>query len=220
MKLKTAYVLVLATVLLAAALLPSTASAWTTASGSVEIIYNGNLSPGPLEDEEFYNYDFKYENQPYGNKVDYTVNMLFLNNGTLENVYETYWGRSSHSVMWMEVCEYGDRGWEANRGTRQGGNLAEQANHMRLYAYNSDYFISPAGGKFSIGTTHFDYEWQQTGWSETVEGGCCQWASEQGLQVAPDLYFLYNEEPYRKQSTWIEDHYWLNDGYASVVWIP
>lgn len=90
---------------------------------------------------------------------------------------------------------------------------------MRVYAPNPpDYMYNQDWGKYIIAITHYDeYPWESwSGYSEHAEKDLAAYARSKGYTVYEDWAYFYNYEPRRIEG----NHIWLNNGYATAVYIP
>lgn len=217
---KTAIMMTIAAVLVLFTLCPSPALAWN--ANSLVLLTSSNVPE--LGSDGFWNYDFTSQLVSSG-KVDFPITMLFSPGADKFRVRGMYWGEATvHSAMNGRLKDDPSQGyvWNSDKGTRSNNTVYPNGTHMRMYAANDSYMSTPSLGKYIVGTTHYDRlvgAWREYGWSETCEADMAQTARDKGCFVAEDLFYFYNEEPYRVQRNWaiLEMHIWENNGYASSV---
>jgi len=182
-----------------------------------------NLTLLMVAEDSFYNYDFTSKNVSSSN-VDWPVSLVFYGNADVNKVKNIYWGVT---ILANTMYAYLDDGqgfvWDEDRGTK-GVVWSNCTNsyvwlHMRVYAPNPpDYLYNIYYGKYVIATAHYDQfpleSW--SGYTECAEKHLAYIAKSKGYTVYQDLFYFYNYEPYRIQG----NHIWLNNGYATYIYVP
>ena len=180
----------------------------------------------------FHNYDFEHE-IAWWDDVDWTTNMLFLDNADVEKVHRLYWGQAIWAApMYMYLDENSDpfgAYWVTDWGTKE--FWAVYLRHLRVYGawdpgWSGDLWrftsYSSEWGYYVVGTSHIDFAegtpnaW--SGWSEEAEGGLAAIAASKGKFVLEDWEWWNNYEPYRWETAPGQpDHWWLNEGHTTYV---
>lgn len=179
-------------------------------------------------DDVVRNYDFTSQWEAYNN-VDWAVTMLFYNNASVPRVSNSLWyagysyeGSEKHarvtdnSVDWV---------WYTNKGKKM--KLCNDY-HMRIYADTHDSMLhNPGWGFFVFATTHRDYgeHWYCSngrfhGYGEQAEEHFAQVFRNLCNPVYEDWIGMDNHENFRVQTVNGIDHYWSNNAYATIVYIP
>ena len=182
-----------------------------------------NLAVLSIREDSFYNYDF-CSDQVSSTNVDWPVTMLFDGNAEVDKVKDIYFGITIFANSMYEELNDGDGWvWDTDRGTK-GIHYSTYLNayvylHMRVYAPSStDRMYNDAWGYYVLGTTHYDeFPWESwSGYSEYAENDFASIARSKGYFVLEDIVNFYNYESYREEG----NHIWLNDGYATSVYVP
>jgi hypothetical protein len=182
-----------------------------------------NLTLLMVAEDSFYNYDFTSKTVSSSN-VDWPVCLVFYGNADVNKVKNIYWGVT---ILANTMYAYLDDGqgfvWDEDRGTK-GVVWSNCLNsyvwlHMRVYAPNPpDYLYNIYYGKYVIATAHYDQfpleSW--SGYTECAEKHLADIAMSKGYTVYQDLFYFYNYEPYRIEG----NHIWLNNGYATYIYVP
>ncbi|WP_288008172.1 hypothetical protein [Thermofilum sp.] len=182
-----------------------------------------NLTLLMVAEDSFYNYDFTSKTVSSSN-VDWPVCLVFYGNADVNKVKNIYWGVT---ILANTMYAYLDDGqgfvWDEDRGTK-GVVWSNCLNsyvwlHMRVYALNPpDYLYNIYYGKYVIATAHYDQfpleSW--SGYTECAEKHLADIAKSKGYTVYQDLFYFYNYEPYRIEG----NHIWLNNGYATYIYVP
>ncbi len=183
----------------------------------------GNLAILAVAEDAFYNYDFLSQSASPGN-VDWPVCLIFYGNAYVDKVKNIYWGVTIFAYpMYAYLNDGSGWVWDTDRGTK-GIVYSTYLNayvylHMRVYAPNPpDYMSNSYWGRYVLATAHYDQfpleSW--SGYTEYAERDLASIASSKGYAVFVDWAYFYNPEPYRAEG----NHIWLNDGYATAVYVP
>ena len=203
--------------------------------------YAPNLSVISYYEDQFYNYDFINEEVSssggFFSGVACTVNMVFWNDASTSKVKDDiYWGTAPWYLAGIDYASLDDGAgwlWDSDRGTKAVYYSSDLGiyvyAHMRVYAPDPPDYMSGTGlwDKYVIGTTHFDeYPLEQWyGYNEYAEDFFADYARDQGYTVREDLYPCDNYRNdievfwhgyYQKWSFYA----WINDGRATLVYVP
>jgi len=185
-----------------------------------------HLAAQRVDSDSFDNYDFTSPSVSSTN-VDWPVTFLFYNNAEVDKIKSaisaaypypggTIYGRMNNSFGWF---------YDGDRGVKnQPCSFASSDQHMRVYADAShgDRNWSPSLGFYVIGTTHSDVNecgggTTYFGYSEGAENAFgTNIHAFAGWIVYRDNWDMQNPEPAR----WEGNHYWSNNGLASMVPVP
>jgi hypothetical protein len=182
-----------------------------------------NLTLLMVAEDSFYNYDFTSKTVSSSN-VDWPVSLVFYGNADVNKVKNIYWGVTIlANTMYAYLNDGQGFVWDEDRGTK-GVVWSDCTNsyvwlHMRVYAPNPpDYLYNIYYGKYVIATAHYDQfpleSW--SGYTECAEKHLADIAKSKGYTVYQDLFYFYNYEPYRIEG----NHIWLNNGYATYIYVP
>ncbi|UNQ73808.1 hypothetical protein [Infirmifilum sp. NZ] len=182
-----------------------------------------NLTVLAIAEDMFYNYDFASQSVSSSN-VDWPVCLVFYGNADVNKVKGIYWGATIlANPMYAYLNDGAGWVWDPDRGTKGvvyssylGGYVYL---HMRVYAPNPpDYMSNTYWGRYVVATAHYDQfpleSW--SGYTEYAERHLASIASAKGYATFVDWAYFYNPEPYRAEGS----HIWLNDGYATAVYVP
>lgn len=179
-------------------------------------------------DDVFRNYDFRSQWESQYN-VDWAVTMLFWNNASVGKVtnslwYYGYWANGG--TMWARVTDNSvDWVWYGSEGKKM--KVCDDY-HMRIYADTHDSMLNnPGWGFFVFATTHRDRH-EQGGCPGNVWHGLGEVAEEHFAQVfrnacnpvIDDAINMHNHENFRIEWVGSVPHYWENNQYATMVYIP
>jgi hypothetical protein len=193
-------------------------------------------APAPISPDagatQFFNYDFTSPSVGAANH-SWPVTLVFAGNASVSKV-KLALGRS---FPWPGSFEYGlvaqgGRWWwdaDAGRKTRL-CSVLRPSNHYRLYAPPlAGRLLSPVLGGYVVGTTHQDRgecgPYSVAGWSEDAEAAVAGAARALNWQVEEDALPLGNAEvPPRWEGAptgpYPGNHYWDNNGWATVIHVP
>jgi hypothetical protein len=198
----------------AAFLFVPTAGAWTTY----------HLAAQRVDDDSFDNYDFGSSSVSSTN-VDFPVTLLFYNNAEVDKIKNsitasypgsTQYGRLNNSFGWFYDADGGRKSAPCPIGTSDW--------HYRLYADqgHGDHNWSPSLGYYVIGTTHADVNECGGG---TTWFGSSEWAESQVANNARGAtnWIVYGSNwnmGNPEASRWEGNHYWNNNGLATMFRLP
>ena len=171
------------------------------------------------------NYDFN--NQVVtATGVDWAVDLLFIQNATINKVkagFPSYdQGGTCASAQYGRMNDNGaGYVWDSDQGKKTTCcPITGSDYHFRVYADSDDRLGYSAGfGYWVFGTTHKDVQECGSGtWygdSEAAESHLVS-VRPSNWSVCASCQWMKNAEPAR----WDGDHFWSNDGYASVLYVP
>lgn len=185
--------------------------------------------PAPSDSDAFINYDGTERNYDRGDR-DWPIGLIFYSNATIEkvkNAYEDegYDGEGSFMYEGWKARNGGYRRFDSDKGKKNDCNAAGRNEHFRIYGNHhndSGRFFSRDYGYFVVASAHYDHGdgcsgRRYFGFSENVEGILVNVARDRlGWSVRHDFLPTKNHEEPR----WEGDHYWKNDGRASILLVP
>ncbi len=220
--------LVLAITILALA--PSVGNAWR----SGKPIRYGHLSAtGGL----YYNYDGNAHKDRNGR--DWPIGMIFYRNASYEKVRNIFDGDGftrKGGTQWLGYKSNpgAERRFDGDKGRKTACDAHGADDHYRQYSpSNADRFYDPDYGFFVVASAHEDHDdgggdcsqakRKFFGFSEDVEERLHDLASAHGYAVKERYIGLGNKEVFRaeaRRGSRAPEHYWLNDGKATMIRVP
>lgn len=203
---------ILTIVVLSTLMVTSAVEAWNAREGNLQRIYK--------DEDGFWNYDFEEEQNTSSSNVDWTVNLIFWYDASVDKIKQILWGPAEqHGTMYIEINDSSGWVWDNDKGTRSGG-LLETGYHTRLYAAGGARMNNETWGRYVVATSHIDIPIAvppRAGYSEFAEQYIAGLAGQMGYIVKPDAINFYNEEPERTQYFPLPWHVWLNNGLATTI---
>lgn len=214
--------------------------AGSTLAGRLNVAYAWNPTPGNhtsiiIYEDFFYNYDADAA-VPSHTVSDWPISVVFYGGATVNRVKDHVLGVpfnfSSLSRMYQHLSD--DRynpaasTWDQDAGVKTEAVCPafQDSDHIRVYADGDDFLYNVDYGMYVIATTHKDSQEcnpdpskRVSGWSEWVEDTVANHARNKGYQVSQNCCWMFNPEGARMENG-TPDHYWLNNGYATYIFVP
>jgi hypothetical protein len=174
----------------------------------------------------FMNYDGE-KNLKFADR-DWPVSMIFWNDASvnrMKSYFDDERGFNGRGSRKWEPYRYTSRvRLDGDKGKKNECDSNASNEHFRVYGGGNDRFYDPRYGYYVVATVHRDHgdgddecEAAETwfGFSETVEHELAEIANN-SFTVHEDYKNLRNREEFRLEG----DHYWDNDGRATLVLMP
>jgi hypothetical protein len=208
-------------------------------AANLGVVSAWNPTPGnhmfvTVYEDGFYNYDSTDPVQSH-TVSDWPITMVFYGGATVNRVKDQVIG-SPFNFSGSRLYQYltDDRSnpaaavWDQDAGVKTTAYCPAftDSDHIRIYADGDDFLYNVDYGMYVLGTTHKDSQEcnpdaskRVSGWSEWVEDAVANHVRGKGYLVSQNCCWMFNAEGARlEQGT--PDYYWLNNGYATYVYVP
>jgi hypothetical protein len=178
-----------------------------------------------IREDHFRNFDFNSTYNSAGN-VDWAISLLFWNNASINKVKDKlaghYWWEGGPQYGLIHNGDFWRWDQDSGKKTAKCSAFGGSTVHYRVYAPPGDRMYNQAWGYYILGSTHYDVN--ECYWGSWF--GMSERAEQHVTNVARGVWgsgrVLYHWSGFGNYMCcfWQGNHYWENDGAASMVIVP